>query len=83
MQFQHLKLWIVSYKHASFKFHKTLIDGVVWITVMFLSAVWIHSDGTHSLQMIHWWASHVKLNFSKCFPMKKQTHLYVGWPEGD
>ncbi len=31
--------------------------GVVWIIVMFLSAVWTHSDGTHSLQRIHWWAS--------------------------
>ncbi len=29
--------------------------GVVWIIVMFLSAVWTHSDGTHSLQSIHWW----------------------------
>ncbi len=27
--------------------------GVVWIIVMFLSAVLTHSDGTHSLQMIH------------------------------
>ncbi len=27
--------------------------GVVWIIVMFLSAVFTHSDGTHSLQMIH------------------------------
>ncbi len=33
--------------------------GVVWITCrlmsfVFLSAVWTHSDGTHSLQRIHW-----------------------------
>ncbi len=38
--------------------------GVVWIIVMFLSAVWTHSDGTHSLQSIHWW-SDVMLHFSK------------------
>ncbi len=25
----------------------------LWIIVMFLSAVWTHSDGTHSLQRIH------------------------------
>ncbi len=49
--------------------------GVVWIIVMFLSAVW--TDGTHSLQMIHWWASYVMLHFSKSFLMKKQTHLHL------
>ncbi len=31
--------------------------GAMWIIVMFISAVWTHSDGTHSLQSIHWWAS--------------------------
>ncbi len=55
---------------------------MVWITVMFLSAV-RHSDGTHSLQRIHWWASHVMLHFSKSVPMNKQSHLRVGWPEGE
>ncbi len=39
--------------------------GVVWIIVMFLSAVWTHSDGTHSLQRNHWWASDGMLHFSK------------------
>ncbi len=34
-----------------------LWTGVMWIIVMFLSAVLTHSDGTHSLQRIHWWAS--------------------------
>ncbi len=40
------------------------IDGLdyLWIVVMFLSAVWTHSDGTHSLQMIHLWASDVMLS---------------------
>ncbi len=27
--------------------------GVVWITCVILSAVWTHSDGTHSLQRSH------------------------------
>ncbi len=27
----------------------------MWIIMMFLSAVWTHSDGTHSLQSIHCW----------------------------
>ncbi len=35
--------------------------GVVWITVdfceVFISCLDSHSDGTHSLQSIHWWAS--------------------------
>ncbi len=39
-----------------------------------------HSDGTHSLQRIHWWASVVVLNFSKPILMKKQTHLHLEWP---
>ncbi len=25
----------------------------------------------------------IKLNFSKCVLMKKQTHLHIGWPEGE
>ncbi len=38
--------------------------GVEWITVMFLSAVWTaYSDGTHSLQSIHWWASGYNAKF--------------------
>ncbi len=35
------------------------------------------SDGTHSLQRIHWWASVVMLNSSKSVPMKRQTHLHL------
>ncbi len=39
-----------------------------------------HSDGTHSVQKIHWWASDVILNFIKSVLLKKQTHQH-GWPE--
>ncbi len=42
-----------------------------------------HSDGTHSLQRIHWWAIGVMLNLFKSVLMKKQTHLHIGWPEGE
>ncbi len=52
----------------------------VWITVMFLSAVWTYYDGTHSL---HWWASDAMLNFSTSIPVKKQTPPHFGWPEGE
>ncbi len=60
----------------------TLLDinwwtGVVWIIVMFLSAA--HSDGTHPLKRIHWWASDVMLNFSKSVLMKKQTTSWMAW----
>ncbi len=42
-----------------------------------------HSDGTHSQQRIHWWASDLMLNFSKSAQMKKQTHLFLEWPESE
>ncbi len=48
----------------------------------FISCLDVHSDGTHSLQRIHWWASDVMLHFSKSDLMKKQIHLYFEWPEG-
>ncbi len=42
---------------------------------VFISSLNTHSDGTHSLQRIHWWASDIMLNFFKSVMMKKQTHL--------
>ncbi len=44
---------------------------------VFISCFDSYSDGTHSLQRIHWWASDVKLNFSKSVLMKKQTQIYI------
>ncbi len=38
-----------------------------------------HSDGTHSLQRIHWWASDAMLNFSKSVTVKKQTISWMAW----
>ncbi len=58
-----------SNKHR-FSLHKTTI-----------SCLDSHSDGTHSLQRIHWWTSDVMLHFSKFVLMKKQTHLHLWWPE--
>ncbi len=52
----------------SFSLHKSLTDGpeswqlLVDYCDVFISC--LDSDGTHSLQMIHWWASNVMLNFS-------------------
>ncbi len=69
----------VYYKH-SFLLHKMLIDGlkcelIVDYCDVFISCLTSHSDGTHSLQRIHWWVSDVLLNLSKFVPIKKQTHL--------
>ncbi len=47
----------------------------------FISCLDSHSDGTHSLQSIHWWESDVMLHFSKSSPMNKQTHLLFAWPK--
>ncbi len=48
----------------------------------FISCLDSHSDGTHSLQRIHW-ASYVMLHFFKSVSMKKQTRLHLGWPESE
>ncbi len=45
---------------------------------VFISCLDSHSDGTHSLQRIHWWATDVMLNFSKSILMKKQAHIQLG-----
>ncbi len=57
----------------------SLEEAILWImdTGIVYCYVFIncYSDGTHSLQRIHWWASDVMLNFSRSVQMKKQTHL--------
>ncbi len=50
---------------------------------VFISCLDSHSDGTHSLQRIHWWANDALIFFSKCVQTKKQTHLHLRWPEGE
>ncbi len=40
---------------------------------VFISCLKSHSDGTHSLQRIHWWISDVMLNFNK------ETNLSTSW----
>ncbi len=74
---------LVFTKHAAFSLTKhELMDwsGVDYCDV-FISCLDSHSDGTHSLQKIYWWASDVMLNISKYVLMKKQTHLLLEWPE--
>ncbi len=48
--------------------------GVVWIIVMFL--VDTDSDGTHSLQSIHWWDTDAMLHFSK---PDEETNSSTSW----
>ncbi len=70
-----------------FSLHKMLIDGLESFGLLvdycdvFTSCLDSHSDGTHSLQRILWWASDVMLHFSNFVPIK-QTNLHLGWPEG-
>ncbi len=67
-----------------FSLHKMLTE---WIIVMFLSDS--HSDGTHSLQSIHWlsfWRhpftpEHPLLRHISPNLMKKQTHLHLWCPD--
>ncbi len=65
------------------RLHKTLIDGLDLCRLLedycdvLISCLDSHSDGTHSLQRIHLWASDIMLHFSKSVLMKKQTHLLI------
>ncbi len=55
------------------------VDLIMGHCDVFISCLDSHSDGTHSLQSIHSWASDAMLNFFKSFPMEKQTPLQNGW----
>ncbi len=60
----------------TFSLHKTLTNGLDWSGLLvdycdgFFSGLDSHSDGTHSLQRIHWWASDAMLHFSKSILIK-------------
>ncbi len=65
----------------SFCLLKMLTDGLEWCGLLvdcdvFICCLDSHSDGTHSLQSIHWWENPAMLNFSKSFPTKKQL-IYI------
>ncbi len=66
----------------SFSLHKMLTSGVnyLWI-IVFISC--LDSDGTHSLQRIHWRANEIRLNYLKSVLMNKQNHEHIRWPEGE
>ncbi len=56
---------------------------MVWITCdVFINCLDSHSDGTHSPQSIHWYASDVMLHFSKSVLMEKQNSSWMIWGWG-
>ncbi len=69
--------WIMQ---CSFWLHKTLIEwcgSLVDYCDVFISCLDSHSDGTHSLQRIHWWASDGMLYISpNLFPWRNKL-IYI------
>ncbi len=65
LELKRLNDGFVSYKHAYVSLHKMLIDGQEWCGLLvdycdvFIRCLDSHSDGTHSLQRIHWIANDV------------------------
>ncbi len=59
------------------------LQAVDWCHVdccdVFLRCLNSCSEGTHSLQRIHWWAGDVMLHFNKSVEMNKQIHLLLIW----
>ncbi len=68
---------------CSFSLYKMLTDGLEWCGLLvdycdvFISCLDSHSDGTHSLQRIHWWASDVMVNYTIC--SDEQTSSSTSW----
>ncbi len=46
---------------------------------VFISCLDSHSDGTHSLQRIHWWASDAVLHFSKSDEETNPSTSWMAW----
>ncbi len=75
--------WICFLQTCSFSLHRTSIDGLEWCGLLvdycdvFISCLDSHSDGTHSLQRIHWWGSDVMLQFFKYVLMKNKLIYFL------
>ncbi len=75
--------WICFLQTCSILLHKSLIDRhelmgshVDYLLYVFFSCLDSHSDGTHSQQRIHWWAS-IIAKFLQIILTKKQTHQHI------
>ncbi len=83
LQVQMLQWWMYLLQKWNISLDKMLIDGLEFCGLLadycdvLNSYLDSHSDGTHSLQRIHWWASDALLDLSKSVLMKKQTHLHL------
>ncbi len=77
--------WICFLQTCSFSLHKMLIDELEWCGLLvdycdvFISCLDSHSDGTHSLQRIHQWASDVILHFSKSDEETNSSTSQIPW----
>ncbi len=70
-------------KHAAFRFTKVSVDGLEWCGLLVdycdvcISCLDSYSDGTHSLQRIHWWTSDAMLHFSKSVQWRKNSYIWI------
>ncbi len=70
---------------CSFCLLQMLTDGLKWCGLLvdycdvFISCLDSHSDGTHSLQRIHWRASDEMLHFSKSDEETNSSTSWIAW----
>ncbi len=80
---QHFKVKTPQWRICFFQTCLTRHELMDWSGVdycnVFFSCLDSYSDGTHSLQKIHWGATDVMQHLSKSVLMKKQTHLHFEW----
>ncbi len=72
--------WICFLQTHSFCLLQMLSDGLEWCGSLacdvFISCLDSHSDGTHSLQSIHWWASDGMLHYPKSDDLAMSCQIY-------
>ncbi len=77
--------WICFLQTRSFSLLQMLTDGLEWCGLLvdycdvFIHCLDSHSDGTHSLQKIHWWASDGMLHFSKSDEETNSSTYLMAW----
>ncbi len=65
---------------SSFIMNNMFLTSLVAYCDVFISCLDSHSDGTHSLQSIHWWASNATYI---AVPMENKSHIHLGWSKGE
>ncbi len=75
--------WLISLlQTCRFWLHMMLTEGLVDYCDVLMSCLDSHSDGTHSLQSIHWWASDAILDFSKSDEETNSSTSWTAWRRG-